>query len=90
MCSNTQETANLVIFTEEILNEKLRFLCSVNRVFQKYFMHISAKITIVTHSSILDVAGFLKCLCRIELSLFQVPVLNLRMCTSSKPFCDIL
>ena len=29
MWSNPQKTANLVTFTEEILNEKLDFLCSV-------------------------------------------------------------
>ena len=30
MWSNRQETADLVAFTEEILNGKLRFLCSAN------------------------------------------------------------
>ena len=30
MRPNSQETADLVIFTEEILNGKLHFLCSVN------------------------------------------------------------
>ena len=29
MWPNPQETANLVTFTKEILNEKLHFLCSV-------------------------------------------------------------
>ena len=29
MCPNPQETADLVTFTEEILNGKLYFLCSV-------------------------------------------------------------
>ena len=29
MWPNPQETADLVTFTEEILNEKLHFLCSV-------------------------------------------------------------
>ena len=29
MCPNPQETADLVTFTEEILNAKLHFLCSV-------------------------------------------------------------
>ena len=28
MCPNPQETANLVTFTEEILNGELHFLCS--------------------------------------------------------------
>ena len=30
MWPNPQETANLVTFTEEILNEKLQFLCGAN------------------------------------------------------------
>ena len=30
MWSNRQETVDLVIFTEEILNRKIHFLCSVN------------------------------------------------------------
>ena len=32
MWPNPQKTADLVTFTEEILNGKLYFLCSVNRV----------------------------------------------------------
>ena len=32
MSPNPQETADLVIFTEEILNRKLRFLCSVPKI----------------------------------------------------------
>ena len=31
MRPNPQETADLLIFTEEILNGKLRFLCSVDQ-----------------------------------------------------------
>ena len=33
MWPNPQETADLVTFTEEILNEKLHFLCSVRIAF---------------------------------------------------------
>ena len=32
MCPNLQETADLVTFTEEILNEKLHFLCNVQDI----------------------------------------------------------
>ena len=33
MWPNPQETADLVTFTEEILNEKFHFLCSVDQAF---------------------------------------------------------
>ena len=39
MWPNPQETADLVTFTEEILNEKLRFLCSVSRLKENRFLH---------------------------------------------------
>ena len=38
MCSNPQFPANLVTFTEEILNGKLHFLCSIiKREFKRFF-----------------------------------------------------
>ena len=33
MCPNSQQTADLVTFTEEILNRKLHFLCSATLQF---------------------------------------------------------
>ena len=36
MWPNPQETADLVTFTEEILNEKLHFLCSVMLITNQY------------------------------------------------------
>ena len=36
MQPNTQETADLVTFTEEILNGKLHFLCSVRKIRCRY------------------------------------------------------
>ena len=39
MWPNPQETADLVTFTEEILNEKLRFLFSVSRLKENRFLH---------------------------------------------------
>ena len=40
MWRNPQETADLVIFTEEILNEKLPFLCSESRNSTDHFNFI--------------------------------------------------
>ena len=38
MWPNLQFSADLVTFTEEILNEKLQFLCSVSLRKGKYFL----------------------------------------------------
>ena len=45
MWPNPQESADLVTFTQEILNEKLHFLCSVHSADSKdtYFTNISNK-----------------------------------------------
>ena len=41
MSSNPQETADLVKFTEEILNEKFDFLCSGSSKVQKVTIYMS-------------------------------------------------
>ena len=40
MLPNPRGTADLVTFTEEIVNEKLHFLCSVFRTLKKFMMNL--------------------------------------------------
>ena len=40
MCPNPQETVDLLIFTEEILNGKLHFLCSVQYLLRGVFRNL--------------------------------------------------
>ena len=39
-CDQIQFPADLVTFTEEILNEKIHFLCSVNKMLKTYLCNI--------------------------------------------------
>ena len=43
VASFSQETADLVTFTKEILNGKLHFLCSVKRIYQQHLFPIFTK-----------------------------------------------
>ena len=68
MCSNPLETADLVTFTEEILNGKLHFLCNVSQFYpQKFHINIVPDISkkrpeglFSTLSNIYDGAFFLQ------------------------------
>ena len=49
MWANSQETADLVTITEEILNGKLHFLCSVNGVMWSMTLKVRLKIKNIDH-----------------------------------------
>ena len=48
MWPNPQETANLLAFTEEILNGKLHFLCSLNSIYHKKLVKANENQSIIT------------------------------------------
>ena len=58
MWPNLQETADLVTFTEEILNRKLHLLCSVKSINQILIVVFRKLVNLLTHQ--IDIAFFLR------------------------------